>query len=285
MRQFENRIITNLKFRIDEYKKELADLIGNWYYFKNILFPQLEFLYDSCFGDLESKMDEKHNIVSDLQEKIFHLRAQLKLNNNGSNFSFKDNTNSVKTDNSKLKTNNLDDFFSKIENEIENSKIPTFEVNVNYEIPQLYRQIVKEIHPDLNGITHNYKVHWNNVQDAYQNKNVFKMRLLYKIICKNNFIDTPNIRNDERILNDEIRELEKNISKEKSKINRLFEHEPFVFKDKLDDNHWIADRRAKMEEYLNRLDHRICYNRETLIDLTQKMQKLNRHYYIGSKIG
>ena len=285
MRQFENPIIYNLKFRLNEYKKELAELIGNWYYFKNILFPQLEFVYDSYFGDLESQMDEKNNILSELQEKIYYSRTQIRNNNNGNFNSFKDNPVSAKSDKYYVKSININDVFSKIENEFENSKIPEFEINVNYELPQLYRKIVKEIHPDLNGITNNYEIHWNNVQDAYQNKNVFKMRLLYKIICKNNFEETANTVNDERMLNNEIREIERNISKERNKINRLLQHEPFVFKDKLDDNNWIADRRAKMEDYLKRLDHRIGYHQDTLNDLTQKLNNQKKSYYFDSKLG
>jgi hypothetical protein len=285
MRHFENPIITNLKLRLNEYKKELAELIGNWYYFKNILFPQLEFIYDSYFGDLETRIDEKNNILSELQERIYQLRNQIRVNNNGTYYSFKDNATTLKSDKSKNKPLKLNDIFSKIEKEIEGSKLPAFEINLNYELPQLYRQIVKEIHPDLNGITDNYEIHWNNVQDAYQNKNVFKMRLLYKIICKNNFIDSLNIKNDERILKDEIRDIEKNIIKERNKINKLLQHEPFIFKDKFDDNNWIANRRAKMEDYLNRLDNRICYNQETLNDLTHKLQSLKGTWFIDSKIG
>ena len=198
--------LVDLKARTKYLRIELSQILGKWFYLKNVLYPQLEFQYHQLFGDLEREIDIKSYELNILKLKHHNL-SNKNHDKIGQNI---DGLNDI-----------AEQIFSKIEKAFENSPIPEYKLNVEYEISYIYRQLVKKLHPDTTNDTEMFNEYWINVQDAYQSKNIHKLRLFHKIICFDDYLELVTLRNLERALLEELNELEKSIKLEKKKINKL----------------------------------------------------------------
>lgn len=241
--KFENQRLIDLKEKTNDLRQELTAILGNWFYLKNILYSQIELKYHQIFGDIEKN-------IEDLSSELKNLKYQ-KYKTNYSNESKKYFSNIEELNNI------AETIFNKIENSFENSKIPQISINIEYEVAYIYRQIVKKMHPDTNNDKSLFEKYWHNVQDAYQSKNIVKLRLFHKLICFDDYLALITHQNHERVLIDELNELEKNINLEKMKINRLMNQEPFVFMNKLNDENWINQRKEILNKKCNNLKNRV----------------------------
>lgn len=236
-----NTKIDELKIRTKHLRSELSDLLAKWFYLKNVVYPQIEYKYQQLFGELENEID--------------YYKAEItkkRKNQHPNSFQY---SNSYQTKLDEL-NNAAEKIFSNIENSSECSKVPNYQLNVDYEISNLYRQLVKKLHPDTSQDIELFNKYWVNVQDAYHSKNLYKLRLFHKIICFDEYLDLITTRNHERVLSFELSELEKSIRIEKEKINRLMIKEPFIFMNKLDNNIWIQDRTNYLSRKLTTIKER-----------------------------
>ena len=242
---FEKQKITDLRIRTEFCRTELAQILSSWFYLKNIIYPQLEYSYFSLFGEIENEINNRTDYLKSLKikrNKYYQIYNQ---------------TTETKNDNINNLKQSADNLFKKIESGFDSELIPQLPLNVEYEVSTLYRKIVKKIHPDVNPTDDIHKKYWINVQDAYQNRNVNKLRLYHKILCHEDYLEIINKRHLERVLQQELNELENNIKTEKKKIQHLMMQEPFIFKDKINDERWIAHRKKLLELRLERLNEKI----------------------------
>ncbi len=241
--RIENPRVAELKVRTAYLRDELSELLGKWFYMKNVVYPQLEYRYHQLFGELEIDINYFNLELKNLKMTHFNVKMP--------NGNFKPQP----------KLDELNDIaehiFNRVEKSIENNQIPELALNIDYELSYIYRQLVKKLHPDTNSEIELFHKYWLNVQEAYQTKNIYKLRLFHKIICFDEYLDLVTMRNRERVLNGELNELEKSIKNEKKKINRLVMQEPFIFMNKLYDDFWIEDRKKYLNKKLSNIKDRI----------------------------
>ena len=59
-----------LKIKLQECRQKLLDILDDLYYMQNELEPQLNFIYDSNFGELEEELISKNLAAQELQRRI-----------------------------------------------------------------------------------------------------------------------------------------------------------------------------------------------------------------------
>ena len=265
--------IQEMKKNIEECRSELLNLLADWHYLKNIVQPQLLFTYDSIFGDLEEELNNKSFIASELDRRVEVLSTKIRrgerLTEKTINFlnMFAGASQSMDMN---YKAQNPNQVTFKTTYDYDN-----FEVNANYEIPQLYRQIVKKLHPDINGESETFQKFWDNIQNAYKSRDLRRLRLFHLTLCKDYDYDFQDLKAEENTLKLEIKDLEKNISIEKNKINQLKNQEPFTFQDKLNDEYWVSKRKRQLREQIYKMDRKIQSQRRMLIEMTKEHLPIN----------
>lgn len=273
-----------LEQKLAELKLELLTLLDTWYEMVNIQQPRLEFMYESIFGDLEIELDEKYRVVSELDRRVELLSWKLKRGEriNKTTVEFVDTMikrefgiDSNYSDNSS-NSNNL-----RYSNQLnlETKNIPN-EAKANEDMPSVYRALVKKLHPDVAGESELYKKFWNNIQSAYKEQDIQRLRLFKQTLCSE--LEHSN----EQLLHKELKRLEANIEKEKSKLSALKNQEPFVLEAKLNDRTWIMRRKKALRERVFQIDRKISFNKKIInsltvgLDSTTKPQSNeNNHYF------
>jgi len=162
------------------------------------------------------------------------------------------NENSTKSN--KQKTYNKNYFMPK---DI-NRKLDT-SANDNIDIANLYRHIVKKLHPDIAQENNLFKLCWANVQFCYQNQDAERLKMFYLIFCAN-YEDNIKIET----LTNEINQLKNYIEKQHKDNEDLKSQEPYCFKDNLSDICWIKERKNVLRNKLVQVNKRITHNNRLL---------------------
>jgi len=250
MRKESNPKIQELKQLIAKVRNQLWDLLDEYYYYTNIVYSQIMFEYDSIFGDIEEQIQEKDKLARELEYKIHYLSNNKKANKNKIQTSHNSNVNGAQ------KYGNS------------NYYVPNCKVNEEYEAQQLYRQIVKKLHPDVAGITPEFERFWNNIQDSYKNSDVQRLRIFYQTIVNDPLNkDLSDSTREETALKTELKDLEYNLNKLKIRLKQLQDQEPYIFKDKLKDKIWVATRKQKLMLKLFHIDNEILNRKRILRNL------------------
>ena len=258
-------VITELKSRVSECRNELLKLLDDWHYLQNILHPRLMFLYNSLFGDLEFEYQEKHKSAIEIDRRIELLSIRLKKGEKLTESTIKFINDVVRNElirNERQQNNFIHNRFC---NDVINSD---YQDNTPKEIPTVYRKLVTRLHPDINGESPEFLKFWDNVQDAYKNSNLHRLKLFYQTLCPEEYIESENLKHEETRLRSEIRQLELNIISEQQLIRQMKEQEPFVFEEKLTDKLWIARRKRKLQDRIFQIERHIHYNKKLLSNLT-----------------
>ena len=273
--------IKALRKRIKECRNDLLKLLEEWHYLKNVVQPRIMFVYENIFGDIEQDIQIRTRLASEIERRVellsLKLRRGEKLNDktirfvntvvqkeferyNGLKHEDKRNGFITKPNSKSNNNGNLKSYFEKEKSKWED----------NYEVPYLYRKLVKRLHPDVSGETEIFHRYWENVQHAYQTNNMQRLKLFWKTLCTPENREYHDTKSEEAALRAEIRDLEINIEAEKRKIERLKHQEPFIFEDKLDDREWIRKRLRRLKEKVFKLDRQISFQRRMLKTLTGK---------------
>ncbi len=273
-----NPYIHSLREQIRRLRIELLFLLNQWYYIKSTIYPDVQHKYKNLFGDLIIDLDEKkmkaYTMDNRVREIISKINSKKVINHN-----FVLNTYNLKFDNKEYISTFSDnyDIFEQITKEFHKRFIPECDVNTDYEIAQLYRLIAKKIHPDLNGENEAFNKYWNNIQDSYQTRNVFRLRLFYKLICEEIPEIFPDNRSEELFLKTQIQQLEKSIFIEKQKIQKIKSEEPFCYEEQISDFRWIRKKRYLLTEEIKKTEQIIDRNKSILKRIldNNNSQKIN----------
>ncbi len=258
--------IRALRKKLSETKEKLWNLLDEYYYLTNIEYSRIMYEYEMLFGELEEEINEKNTLFKELEQEIGKLSSRRKM------------TYSYLNDEKSKYDKNINQ--EKVNNHYD-SKIPSCPVNEKYEIQQIYRQIVKKLHPDISGNSNEYKRFWNNVQDSYKNADLLRLRLFYQTLVLDS--QNKNISNpyyEEEALETEIKDLENNIQKLTKRIESLKQQEPYVFEKKMKDKFWISIQKKKLQLKINQIDKKISYHKKILMqfnsfELTNEIDVVN----------
>lgn len=263
----EHPVISELKKKMKECRYTLLELLNEWHYLKEKATQSIMFTYESLFGDLEYEIQRKGKTASALERRVELLALKLKkgekLNTKIIDYINLVVKNEILRRQSIFEKNEANSNITKTNEKIESV------IEQQLEAPQLYRQLVKRMHPDVNGNNHLFRKFWNNVQDAYKTGDVERLRFFYESICKTRLNKFRDLKSEEISLRTEIKQLELNIQKQRDKIKNLQQEEPFNLKDKLNDKYWIERRKKSLQDKLSYFDRKIIYNKKLLKNLTQ----------------
>ena len=121
------------------------------------------------------------------------------------------------------------------------------------EIKTLYYALAKKLHPDVNpDLTDGHKRLWLRVQSAYLRSDVTEMRALALLAEKSGPVPPPaasleKLRTDQETLQEQIDELFK-------RIEMIESQPPCTMREQLDDDAWVAARRAEIETQIDELE-------------------------------
>ncbi|MCS6999702.1 MAG: J domain-containing protein [Candidatus Kapabacteria bacterium] len=132
------------------------------------------------------------------------------------------------------------------------SSWPTEETQLRSRLcAQLYRELVKRLHPDREGDTDLFKRYWTIVQEAYQHGQLDRLRAVHAIVCMEKQY-RPDDGAPPEVLARVHRRLLFRLDYERRRLVRLGQEEPFIFAEALDDPTWIAQRRTHLLEQIER---------------------------------
>jgi hypothetical protein len=116
---------------------------------------------------------------------------------------------------------------------------------------QLYRELVKKLHPDREGDVHLFALYWNVVQDAYERGDVERLRTIHGILCIEGHYRIEACDSLES-LSRTYRRLLYRRDYEQRRIERMLHEEPFTFATVIDDPTWRATQQAKLAREIER---------------------------------
>lgn len=276
--QTKNTALVDMKTQIEQLKSKLLDILDLWYYYHNDVYQEIMFKYDNIFGDLEDEIDSKSIAAAELEKKVELLKIKIRKGEEISENTMKFVNLIISRQSNRAEQHSYapspqrvsyeSDYNSPNTSITEKLKNLRCEVNDNYEIPQLYRNLVKKLHPDVSGETKDFERFWDNVQQAYKSRDIDRLRLLNLSLCELDDYQPVDNNNAEIALKTIIFDLEQNIKKQENKIKNLKNQEPFVFEDRLNDKFWIAKRKNLLRERIFQIDRRIQHHNKLLSSLT-----------------
>jgi hypothetical protein len=265
--------IRELRKKLNATKEILWNLLDEYYYLTNIEYSRLTYEYEMLFGELEEQINKKNNLINELNAKVQFLKNSSRTTNDKQTFQTY-----TKLHFNKSLTNSPAEF-----NEDEDKpKVPNCSVNEKYELQQLYRQLVKKIHPDIAGNSIEFQRFWNNIQDSYKSSDLLRMRIFYHTIV-NSFDERHSSDNhrEEIALTTELKELEQNVEKVKNRIYKLKLQEPFVLEHKLKDKFWISLQQKRLQLKLSQIDRKIKFQ-ENILNSTNSINFEDKIFLINS---
>jgi hypothetical protein len=115
---------------------------------------------------------------------------------------------------------------------------------------QLYRELVKYLHPDRDGDADLFARFWSVVQDAYQTGDLQRLRAVHSVVCieAQYRVVSASVEEYSRVY----RRLLYRLDYERRRLERIAEEEPIAAVAHLDDPTWIAQRRAALQQQIER---------------------------------
>jgi hypothetical protein len=258
-----NPIIIELKAKIADCKIRLLDILDEWHVLQTEIQPKLIFTYESLFGSLESEVRVKNQVAIELDRRVELLSIKLKNGEELTDRTIKFIDSVVEREAKRIK---------RIKSRSYSKSpfiLPNCEVNDNYELPQVYRKLVKKLHPDASGTeTVEYQKFWDQIQVAYKSKDVERLSLYAQTLLDDEEQEMKDIRSERIKLSTEIHQLEVNINKAEKKLQMLKSEEPFCIEDKLSDSIWIARKKRHLQDKIFKLDRQILFKEKMLKSLT-----------------
>ncbi len=280
--------INYLKKKLAKCRQDLLSLLEEGHYINNELQPRLLFQYENHFGPLELRIyknnrraAELDNRLKLLKQKIFrgeeidessilnitlHARSELDK---------KENKCGKESDASAYNNGNGNNGQT---SGVDGNGVNNYTMTITSEMPKLYRNIVKKLHPDIAGETEDFKKFWNDIQQAYNTQNLNRMRLFHQTLCPEENNELDNTIDEETYLRKEITKLENNICKELQKLTDLKSREPFTIQSNLEDAEWIENRRIRLNNKIKILHKEILFKENRLKALVSKNASNGNRY-------
>ncbi|MFN8358962.1 MAG: J domain-containing protein [Candidatus Kapaibacterium sp.] len=268
----ENELISSpvreeLLAKIRTLKADIQAILKEWFELQNTLRPRLLAVYDEHFQALEIEIQQRTMEAADIGRRVELLSIK-------------------KARGEKLTPEVVQLVHTFVDKEFESYRkrlskafddaVPQSssggDPQSKGELPKLYREIVKKLHPDVNSESKEFTQFWQETQNAFEKKNLQKMRALHSVICGEETTAVrkhhPTDLSEENALRAEIKELEIRFERESRTLKRLRSEEPFRIEKELYDPEWIALQEEKLRREILKKDHEIEHLRATLHHLT-----------------
>ncbi len=264
-------VTEELRTRAKELRLAIRTILDEWYTLQNIVRPRLLAEYDNHFREIEIEIQQKTLESSEIGRRVELLTLK------------KERGEKLTPEIISLVNTFVDKEFAKFHKRIreaysmsaeqrEQAAIKENHTDTNGELPKLYRAIVKKLHPDVSTETDEFSKFWHSAQQAFENKNLQKMRSLYSLICsESEQTDTrkyPDSLSETSRLEAEIKELEIHLEREERKLSRMKSEEPFILESSLKNGKWLTEHRQKLEYELHKKNAEINQFKALMKQLT-----------------
>ena len=264
-------VTEELRTRAKELRLAIRTILDEWYTLQNIVRPRLLAEYDNHFREIEIEIQQKTLESSEIGRRVELLTLK------------KERGEKLTPEIISLVNTFVDKEFAKFHKRIreaysmsaeqrEQAAIKENHTDTNGELPKLYRAIVKILHPDVSTETDEFSKFWHSAQQAFENKNLQKMRSLYSLICsESEQTDTrkyPDSLSETSRLEAEIKELEIHLEREERKLSRMKSEEPFILESSLKNGKWLTEHRQKLEYELHKKNAEINQFKALMKQLT-----------------
>jgi hypothetical protein len=141
------------------------------------------------------------------------------------------------------------------------------------ELPRLFRTIVKKLHPDAQegekgkALSPEQAQFWQTAQEAYKAKNVQRLRSIHELVRVRTANEDVLATMTKDQLETEVNNLRERVSVEEKRLKSIKKKEPFCWKECIDDEQWIHDKRDELAVELERLSKEITLHQEFLDSL------------------
>ncbi|MGI8602902.1 MAG: hypothetical protein ACR2OZ_07860 [Verrucomicrobiales bacterium] len=124
------------------------------------------------------------------------------------------------------------------------------------ELKKLWRQMVKRLHPDVNGTLDEEAAHlWARAKNAYERADLEEMRVLVTLL-DDAAPEMPELPDAREALEGELQTLRNQAGKLRAELAALREQPPFSFKNSLSDDDWVGARRSSLDADIAELEKR-----------------------------
>ncbi len=138
-------------------------------------------------------------------------------------------------------------------------QLPVLSASEARELKQLYRKLVRKLHPDFNeALPENFRYLWERVNTAYRNGDLEELQTLALLLSREEAV-LPELSTMEQLAAD-VERLTESVEKILKQISVIQEQFPFNVRDKLADKGWVEAQRNIVAKQLDEMEqHRLTY--------------------------
>lgn len=164
----------------------------------------------------------------------------------------------------------LDEKIGEINDAIDISKLDKLSDDETAELKKLYRQIIKVLHPDLHpDITKEQQELFYKAADAFENGNLFVMRLISEMVASCDITDISESTMDNLIKEkDRLYNLLQSVKKQILLVKQSY---PYILKELLEDNEKLNARKEALRDVIKQYEEAIEAYKERI----RKAEKSN----------
>jgi hypothetical protein len=149
------------------------------------------------------------------------------------------------------------------------------DMSIQQKIKELYRRIVKKLHPDVNpDITEHEKELLNKANDAYRDGDLEVLEDIYEEICGEDEQDIPESEEGIAELKERIAKLKAKIAELRRDIDEIKASFPYTEKEFLENDEEVEKERAKYNRIIKEYEELINKLAERLKQLMKRLNKM-----------
>lgn len=242
-----------LKEEVDKLRTELSMLILERDELLYVDCKNIEMAYMLALGYLEYKVFEAQCVCHRLKRKIDIIQAK---KNRQEKVVLKAIEGILDAEFAEFRKK-LDEQINRMNDAIERSHCEILSEQESRELKNLYRQIVKELHPDINpNITQAQLELFNNAVNAYENGDLNTIRIIAQMLSDFTISDVKKDAITQ--LTEERERLVKSLKAVKESIEKIKSEYPYTVKELVQDPKKIAKRKAELENILHQYEEAIA---------------------------
>lgn len=258
---------TELAARFAAAKRGIREALEEWHRLSTIVRPKLNATYATYFGELERRLQIAAVASSELARRVELLSIKVA---RGERLTSEIVTliNTVVDKEYARYHRRLREAFDMTVDERSRAAELRIDATDDAELVNMYRSLVKRLHPDATGSDAPDGAYWHRVQTAYRDRNVSQLRALLSVVGAADVDDAQTSSWDLGKWQHEVDVLEQRRDVEERKLRRLRMQEPFVHETELDDEVWRAAHVRELELAIHEKEREIAEHREHYRALT-----------------
>lgn len=221
----------------------------------------LSSLYMTLVGNHKLELLNLQLDIQFLQRKIEEINACINKNENP-DLKLIDLKIQIELIETKEKINQQTEILSTAKQFLQNLK----PVENEKEIKSLYSKMAHKLHPDvIPEYSDEHKIVWEQVQKAYQEKNLEKLESLQLVYAE---LLNIEIKHTEESLEKQVHKVKSEIKEIDLKIAKLYQTFPFDIEKNLYDNDWISQQNQETNDLINQHQNYYLHLQKTYHNLT-----------------